>query len=285
MAKVRVETYQEYAWPASFGMLYKRAGMAVVLALAFGIGLFLLLVMALNGSLLHQPLAGDFYQIFPHNLLAGMFGSVFVFSLCSLLFSTRKFWREISSVAGSLPALAETTRNVLTLTYLDGGHGEGCNDEDDAFTLRRRRFHHFTFYGFMLCFASTIVATGYHFLLGQEAPYDLLSLPVILGTLGGIGLIIGPAGLLWLNLRRNPAHGDAAQKPMDRGFILLLLLVSITGIALLVGRDTSLMGALLAVHLGAVMALFLTLPYGKFAHGFYRTAALLKWAIEKRRKA
>jgi citrate/tricarballylate utilization protein len=45
------------------------------------------------------------------------------------------------------------------------------------------------------------------------------------------------------------------------------------------------MGALLAVHLGAVMALFLTLPYGKFAHGFYRTAALLKWAIEKRRKA
>lgn len=65
MAKVRVETYQEYAWPASFGMLYKRAGMAVVLALAFGIGLFLLLVMALNGSLLHQPLAGDFYQIFP----------------------------------------------------------------------------------------------------------------------------------------------------------------------------------------------------------------------------
>ncbi|VEI66178.1 tricarballylate utilization protein B [Serratia fonticola] len=86
-------------------------------------------------------------------------------------------------------------------------------------------------------------------------------------------------------MRRNPAHGDAAQKPMDRGFILLLLLVSITGIALLVGRDTSLMGALLAVHLGAVMALFLTLPYGKFAHGFYRTAALLKWAIEKRRKA
>lgn len=285
MAKVRVETYQEYAWPARFGALYRRAGMAVVLALAFGIGLFLLLVMALNGSLLHQPLAGDFYQIFPHNLLAGMFGSVFVFSLCSLLFSTRRFWREISSVAGSLPALAETTRNVLTLTYLDGGHGEGCNDEDDAFTLRRRRFHHFTFYGFMLCFASTIVATGYHFLLGQEAPYALLSLPVILGTLGGIGLIIGPAGLLWLNLRRDPAHGDAAQKPMDRGFILLLLLVSITGIALLVGRDTSLMRALLAVHLGAVMALFLTLPYGKFAHGFYRTAALLKWAIEKRRKA
>jgi len=30
------------------------------------------------------------------------------------------------------------------------------------------------------------------------------------------------------------------------------------------------------------MALFLTLPYGKFAHGIFRCAALLKWAIEKR---
>ena len=29
------------------------------------------------------------------------------------------------------------------------------------------------------------------------------------------------------------------------------------------------------------MALFLTLPYGKFAHGIYRSAALLKWAIER----
>jgi citrate/tricarballylate utilization protein len=30
------------------------------------------------------------------------------------------------------------------------------------------------------------------------------------------------------------------------------------------------------------MALFLTLPYSKFAHGIYRGAALLKWSIERR---
>lgn len=105
----------------------------------------------------------------------------------------------------------------------------------------------------------------------------------MLGTLGGIGLIVGPAGLLWLNLKRSPLHGDARQKPMDRGFILLLLLTSLTGLGLLAGRDTSWMGILLAIHLGVVMALFLTIPYGKFAHGFYRCASLLKWAIEKRR--
>lgn len=209
--------------------------------------------------LIHPPLAGDFYQIFPHSLLAWMFGSVFVLAIGLLMAGVIRFWR------------------------LDGGHGKGCNEADDAFTLLRRRFHHLTFYGFMLCFAATLVATGYHYVADWEAPYPFFSLPVMLGTLGGIGLLIGPAGLLWLNLWRSPLHGDARQKPMDRGFILLLLLTSLTGLALLAGRDTSGMGILLALHLGVVMALFLTLPYGKFAHGFFRCAALLKWAVEKRR--
>jgi citrate/tricarballylate utilization protein len=32
-----------------------------------------------------------------------------------------------------------------------------------------------------------------------------------------------------------------------------------------------------------VLALFVTLPYGKFVHGIYRTAALINFAIENRR--
>ena len=39
---------------------------------------------------------------------------------------------------------------------------------------------------------------------------------------------------------------------------------------------------LLCLHLGAVMALFATLPYGKFGHGIFRSAALLRHAVEKR---
>src|SRR5690606_16112115 len=144
------------------------------------------------------------------------------------------------------------------------------------------RYHHFTFYGFMLCFAATCVGTIYHYVFGWEAPYAYSSLPVILGTLGGIGLLIGPAGLFVLNLRRHPQHGDMTQRPMDLGFIALLFFISLTGLALMVLRDTAWMGVLLAVHLGFVMALFLTMPYGKFAHGIYRSAALLKWNVEKR---
>jgi citrate/tricarballylate utilization protein len=282
MAEVRLQTYVDYAWPAGFGALYKRNGLTLALALAGGLALFLILTMALKGSLLLPPLAGNFYAVFPHNTLALLFGIVFVFAMIALGVGVRRFWRNEDPGAMSAEAIGEATHDVLSLRYLGGGHGEGCNNADDAFSLARRRFHHLTFYGFMLCFASTCVATLYHYLLKLEAPYALSSLPVVLGSVGGLGLLGGPAGLLWLNLKRHSQHGDVAQKPMDRGFIALLLLTSASGLALLILRDTSMMALLLAVHLGIVMALFLTLPYGKFAHGIYRSAALLKWAVEKR---
>ena len=47
-------------------------------------------------------------------------------------------------------------------------------------------------------------------------------------------------------------------------------------------RETSYMGILLALHLGFVMGFFLMMPYGKFAHGIYRSLALLQNAIEVR---
>ncbi len=282
MAQVRGQTYADYAWPPALGVLYQRNGLTVALALAAGLALFLVLVVLMKGTLWHAPLSGNFYAIFPHNLLVSMFAPVFLFAALALSLGVRKFWREVSPGEATGPAVAEASANVLRLKYLGGGHGEGCNEADDAFTLWRRRFHHATFYGFMLCFAATSVATLYHYLLGLRAPYALNSLPVLLGTVGGIGLLVGPAGLFWLNLRRHPQHGDAAQKPMDRGFIALLFFTSLTGLALLAWRDTPAMALLLAIHLGVVMALFLTLPYGKFAHGIFRSAALLKWAIEKR---
>jgi len=282
MAQVRGQTYADYAWPPALGVLYKRNGLAVALALAAGLALFLVLAVGLNGTLFHAPLAGNFYAIFPHKLLVLMFAPIFLFATLALTLGVRRFWRDVSPGQATGAAVGEAGLDVLRLNYLDGGHGEGCNESDDAFTLWRRRFHHFTFYGFMLCFAATCVATLYHYLLGLQAPYALTSLPVLLGTVGGIGLLVGPAGLFWLNLKRHAMHGDAAQRPMDRGFIALLFFTSLTGLALLAWRDTGAMALLLAIHLGVVMALFLTLPYGKFAHGIFRSAALLKWAIEKR---
>jgi citrate/tricarballylate utilization protein len=203
--------------------------------------------------------------------------------LLALAMGVRKFWKDQAPGAITAPAAGEATHDALRLRYLGGGHGDGCNNEDDRFSLARRRFHHLTFYGFMLCFAATVLGTLYHYALGWPAPYDFSSLPKLLGTVGGVSLLAGSAGLLHLHLRRHPEQGDLRQRPMDLGFIALLMLAAVSGLALMLARGSAAVPLTLSVHLGAVMALFLTLPYGKFAHAVYRGAALLKWAAEKRR--
>jgi citrate/tricarballylate utilization protein len=282
MAQVRLQTYSEFAWPRAFGALYRRNGVVLALAVALAVALCLVLVVALRGALVHAPLGGNFYAVLPHGLMAALFGAAFVYAISALAIGARRFWGQWVPGPRSADATAEAARDVLTLKYLDGGHGKGCNEEGDAFTLARRRFHHFTFYGFLLCFAATCVGTLYDYGFGLVAPYPFFSLPVLLGTAGGIGLLVGPAGLYALNRRRSTLHGDPAQRPMDRAFIALLFFTSVTGLALLAWRGTSGMATLLALHLGFVLALFVTMPYGKFAHAVYRGAALLKYAIERR---
>jgi citrate/tricarballylate utilization protein len=285
MAQVRGQTYADYAWPPALGALYARNGLAVALALATGLALFLLLAAARTGSLGAVPPGGNFYAVFPHNLLVSLFAPVFVFVVLALTLGVRRFWRDVSPPreANQPPgALPEAVGNALSLRYLDGGHGEGCHNEDDRWTHARRRAHHLTFYGFLLCFASTSVATLYHYAFGWVAPYDLPSVPKLLGAVGGVLLLLGTAQLLRLRMVRNPAQGDASQKPMELGFIALLLLASFTGLGLWLARGQTGQTVWLAVHLGVVMALFVTLPYGKFAHGVFRSAALLKYQIERR---
>ena len=290
MAQVRGQTYADYAWPPALGALYQRQGLTLSLALAAGLALFLVLGAMLQGggldALWGANLGANFYHLFPHNLLVGLFAPVFLFVVFALAMGVRRFWRDVTPATSgaplSAPATLEATDAVLRLKYLDGGHGDGCHNEDDAYTLKRRRAHHLTFYGFMLCFAATSLATVYHYVFGWAAPYDLPSVPKLLGAVGGVMLMLGTAGLWHLNRTRHALHGDAQQKPMDLGFIALLFLVSSSGLALWLARSTPALALLLCLHLGAVMALFATLPYGKFAHGVFRTASLLRHAIEKR---
>jgi CitB-like protein len=184
MARVRRHTYQAYAWPAAFGAAYERNALVLSLALVAGLALFLLLAASASGGLSVPP-GGSFYDLFPHGLMVGLFAPVFAFVVLALGIGVARFWRNGApgSVAG--PAAAEAVHDALTLRYLDGGHGEGCHNDDDAWTHARRHAHHAVFYGFLLCFASTSVATLYHYGFGWVAPYGWTSLPKLLGTVGG----------------------------------------------------------------------------------------------------
>jgi len=95
-------------------------------------------------------------------------------------------------------------------------------------------------------------------------------------------MVAGTLGLLYLKRRSDAVPAEPRMVSMDVAFLMALFLTSVTGLLLLVLRETPAMGILLAVHLGVVAALFVTLPYGKFAHVFYRYAALIRNALEER---
>ena len=287
LAAARAESWAAYAWPRAFSGLFVRNGLAISLIAAISVAAFIFGFAALTDR---QVLVGvhtgpgAFYALMPHNAMAGLFGAAFLYAIIALAMGLRGFWRDIGEPKGTLtdpPSLWQAMKDAGQLRYLDGG-GVGCVNEDERPIDHRRIYHHLTFYGFLLCFASTSVATLYHYLLAREAPYAWWDLPVVLGTLGGIGLMIGPIGLLVEKFKRDPALVDANSSGMDSAFTLMLFLTGTTGLALLLWRETSAMGPLLALHLGVVFALFITLPYGKFVHGLYRYAALVRYARERR---
>jgi len=289
LAQVRKETYRKHAWPAALVSAFEHNGTKVALVVAVAIA-FLFGFIAWAGDpagffAAHPDAQGAFYAVLPHGPMAALFGAVFAFALLAMAGGFLGFWIATGESPADLAApqpLASAAWDAAGLRYLDGG-GPGCTYPGEAPSFARRNFHHLAFYGFALCFAATAVATIYHYAFGLRAPYPAWSLPVILGTLGGVGLVAGPAGLLWLRARRDPDLGDASQSGMDAAFCWLLILVAATGLALLALRETPAMASLLALHLGAVLALFLTMPYGKMVHAPYRLAALIRFHLERRR--
>jgi citrate/tricarballylate utilization protein len=286
LAQVRAESYAAYAWPPACAGLFARNGLAIAVIAALCMAAFILGFAAFNDRAVlygtHKG-RGAFYALMPHNAMALLFGVAFVYAIVALAMGARNFWRDIGEPFDTMTerrSLWEAVKDACSLRYLDGG-GDGCLNGEERGNDDRKLYHHLTFYGFMLCFASTCVATLYHYLLGREAPYPWYDLPVVLGTLGGIGLVIGPAGLTAAKFLRDPVTADEPRYGMEVAFIAMLLMTSLTGLALLVLRETAAMGALLALHLGVVFALFITMPYGKFVHGIYRFLALMRHAQER----
>jgi citrate/tricarballylate utilization protein len=277
-AELRTETYSDYAWPRAFSRHFENNGLVVSLATLLGIVLVLLGVMAtqpaetLYGA--HEG-PGAFYVLIPYGVMLAVAGASFGFAMIAMAVGVVRFWRGTGS--GGMPGPRALVGAVRDL----GGGGDGCNDIDERFSRTRRRFHHLLFYGFMLCLASTTVALVYDHFLGVAAPYPVLSWPVALGSLGGIGMIVGSIGLFSLKLIEDPVPTARQLLGAEVAILFLLFMTALTGMLLLALRGTGAMGVLLAVHLGSVLAFFLVMPFSRFIHSAYRAAALVRHTAEQ----
>jgi citrate/tricarballylate utilization protein len=288
MSELRADTYREFTWPVILSGLFKRNLLAVSGITAASIMIIFGLVLGFQGSevLLGTHLGeGAFYRVVPLVAMTVPPSLIALYGIAVFIVGAVRFWRETQgpiSALVDLPALWRATKDAFGLAYMKGG-GAGCNYPGESFSLSRMWLHHLVFYGFLLDFAATTIAAFYDHFLGWQAPYPYFSAPVVLGTAGGVGLIIGTAGLLYLKSISDRAPADESMLNMDVAFLVLLFLTSFTGLLLLALRETAAMGTLLVIHLGFVAGLFITAPYGKFAHVVYRYAALVRYSIEQRR--
>ncbi|WGW04137.1 tricarballylate utilization 4Fe-4S protein TcuB [Tropicibacter oceani] len=271
LAEVRQDSWEDFAFPRAGARAFQKSGVMIALATVLGFALMFWAARTLGS------VGGEgFYAVLSHNAMVAIFLPAFVFPMLSIAISLRRYWRAVGAGPLRLAHLRTALVSAARMKNLSGGHGDGCNFEDeDRFSSARRLAHQAVMYGFLLCFASTSTATVMHYALAMPAPYPLWSLPKLLGLSGGVMMTLGCIEMIRLKRRADPALGAASALGGEIGFVGLLGFVGLSGLVLYALGQTALMPLLLALHLGAVLAFFLLTPFTKMAHGFYRLAALV----------
>jgi len=288
LSEARVESYKEWSWPAFGARSFKEPRIATILAGSAALLVILLALALIGPSRLFSPHqgAGAFYEIVPYVAMVIPAVLLFAYGIAVWIRGTIQSWsecgRESEGPAAAVDgrALGKAIIAALSLRHLDGG-GPGCTYPEERPSAARRVYHSFVFWGFLCDFVSTSLAFVYQDFLHMLPPYAVMSAPVIFGTVGGVLLITGSAGLIYCKWKSDRVPAVDRAYRMDYAFLVLLGLAALTGLLTLLFRATAALGSLLVVHLAVIAALFITAPYGKFVHFLYRSAALVRYYAEQ----
>ncbi len=287
LAKLRNDSYADYAWPRALAGAFERNGLAIALTCAASVMAFIVGFVAFaDPAALWSRNAGDFYKVMPHRAMVVLFGAAALYAIVAFVFSLRAFWRDINAGAPArgFAAFWQAIADTFTLRYLGGGGG-GCTSEDEQPSNARRLYHHATFYGFLLCFAATSVATIYHYAFGWHAPYALIQSAGAARHSRRPRSACRPGRAVPAGARARPQAHRSGPRRHGHGLHRHAVpdqphRISADDPA----RHAPPWACCSRVHLGVVLALFLSLPYGKFVHGLYRFLALVKYAGERRER-
>jgi citrate/tricarballylate utilization protein len=284
LSEARVESYKQWSWPALLARSFTDRRFAVGLGFAV-VSLIVALALCLIPSTQWFSSSrgpGAFYKIVPYRVMLIPAITLLVYWIFIWWRGGLKFWSDTDGIArepATFKQLAKAAVVMLSLRYLKGG-GPGCSYPDERPSMHRRIYHCFVSCGFLLDLVATTLAFVYQDLLHQLPPYSLVSAPVIFGSVGGVALIIGTLGLIWLKARSDLEPTGTNTHDMDYTFLVTLFLTALTGMLTLICRDTAALGSILVIHLAVVASLFVTAPYGKFVHALYRSLALIKFHAE-----
>jgi citrate/tricarballylate utilization protein len=285
LSAVRHETYQRQTWPGFMRVLFRKR------PVAFGVVTACVLVVTAIAAWLAGPGLfvahagqGAFYEVVPYWAMLVLGLGLGAYWMAVWTIASVRFWRESNFAAVNMRDVAGAVWDVLRIRWLRGG-GAGCPYPSERPSHSRRIFHSLVFYGFIAALASTTSAAIYQDLLRRLPPYSVFSLPVVLGSLGGLAMVAGCVGFWFSKLQSDQDLSARESLWNDYLFLFALGMTNVTGVLTLLLRDTALMGITLAVHLGLVAALFVSGAHGKFIHSVYRMLALVQNHAERRKAA
>lgn len=275
MAAVRAYQITHFASPAFLARPAtdpKALPLAFILPVLVTLGLLFFAVLVPRGGLAFPEGPVMFAHFIPSEFIDVSALSINALSFIAAGIGLARFWHNVrsfevdQSARGSLPgAFIAALRDI----------GSHRRFQDCGTNQPRFRAHLAVFYGFLCLFAATTGAFVYTAFLKRE-----LSLPLYdpVKLIGNLGFILMLGGLAVVTLRRFAPGAPAGRSNyFDWFFIALLYLVILTGFGLQALRllETGPVAYLFyLVHLVFVFALFIYLPYSKFAHILYRTAAM-----------
>ncbi len=204
-----------------------------------------------------------------------------LYSVLVMALAARTYWRVVGGGRFGARPVRQAVWYAATLRYLRGGGGNCYYPVDDRPSSARRHLHAMVAYGFGLCLVSTIAAGVLQDIAGVEPPYPFVSVPVLSGTVGGIGLVIGCVGLLGLKARSSGVTSFARMTIKDYGLLTALTFLALSGLATLLTRDTGAFGIVFLIHIAALVESFAMAPYSKFVHLVFRFAALVRDNLER----
>ncbi|MBS5962839.1 tricarballylate utilization 4Fe-4S protein TcuB [Varibaculum cambriense] len=282
-AEIREETYDRYIFPFKLPRAISGIrGLLLIFILCllslFGIGYFFGTENWLTTS------SGQIYDVFGHVALVLVMSACLIYGLVVTTVGTARFWHAIRTEGSSLFNFSnwrKTVSDILVLRHMSGGQ-EGCSYVGGEPSSKRKVGHQLLMYGFIGTFLATVCAAFMQYVLGMMPPYSLLSVPVILGSVGGLAALIGSIILMALKPKTDRKETTERMWQADHSLLGGLMALMLSGFLVTIFRGGAVFPSVLVLHIAMVETAFLVFPRTKFVHLFFRAISIYQDNLEVR---